>query len=96
MRPSEALARHRDAILEILGRYPVANPRVFGSVARGEDSEESDLDILVERKSNLNYFDLARLEAELKDTIGVQVDIRTEGEFSPRVYGRISRDFRTL
>ena len=48
MRPSEALAKHRNAIVEILGRYPVSNPRVFGSVARGEDTEESDLDIIVQ------------------------------------------------
>jgi uncharacterized protein len=44
MRPSEALAKHRDEVLRI-ARYPVSNPRIFGSTARGEDTEESDLDI---------------------------------------------------
>ncbi|HEV7416015.1 MAG TPA: nucleotidyltransferase domain-containing protein [Tianweitania sediminis] len=48
MRPSEALAKHRDEGIAILAKYPVSNPRVFGSVARGEDTEGSDLDILVE------------------------------------------------
>lgn len=96
MRPSEALARHRNAILDILERYPVADPRIFGSVARGEDTDESDLDILVKRRDHLTYFHLARLEDELKAAIGVRVDVRTEGEFSPRVLGRISRDFRAL
>ena len=38
MRPSEALARNLDEVLEIIARYPVTNPRVFGSVARGEDA----------------------------------------------------------
>lgn len=48
MRPSEALARNRDRVLEVISRYPVANPRIFGSVARGEDVEGSDVDILVD------------------------------------------------
>ena len=38
MRPSEALERHRDEVLEILARYPVSNPRVFGSVPRLTDA----------------------------------------------------------
>ena len=45
MNPSEALARHRIKIREAAGRFPVANPRVFGSVARGHDQSNSDLDI---------------------------------------------------
>lgn len=47
MRPSEALAKHRDEVLAIIARHAVSNPRVFGSVARGEDEEGSDLDMLV-------------------------------------------------
>ena len=50
MKPSEALARHRVKIREAAGRFPVANPRVFGSVARGNDQSNSDLDILVRRQ----------------------------------------------
>ncbi|WP_206064858.1 nucleotidyltransferase family protein [Nitratireductor mangrovi] len=42
MRPSEALARHRDEALAIIAKYPVANPRLFGSTARGEDRPGSD------------------------------------------------------
>jgi len=48
MRPSEALAKHRDEVLAIIARYPVTNPRIFGSVARGDDVEGSDVDILCE------------------------------------------------
>ncbi len=50
MKPSEALGRHRVKIREAAGRFPVANPRVFGSVARGHDQSNSDLDILVRRQ----------------------------------------------
>lgn len=49
MRPSEALAKHRDKVLEIIARYPVSNPRIFGSVARGEDVEGFDVDLLVDK-----------------------------------------------
>ena len=77
MRPSEALARHRDAVLAIIARYPVRNPRVFGSAARGDDNDESDLDILVERVGPMTYFDIFRLEDELKDLLGCPVEVFT-------------------
>ena len=48
MRPSEAIAGRLDEVRAIIARYPVRNPRVFGSVARGEDDERSDLDLLVD------------------------------------------------
>ncbi len=96
MKPSEALEKHRETIREILSRYPVSNPRVFGSVARGEDTEESDLDIIVEGHDPLDYFQLARLELDLKDKTGATVDIRLDGEFSPRILRQIQRDFRSL
>ncbi|MBO0902336.1 nucleotidyltransferase family protein [Jiella sonneratiae] len=96
MRPSEALERHRETIREILSRYPVSNPRVFGSVARGEDTEESDLDIVVQAANELSYFDLFRAQDELHLAIGSPVDLRLDDEFSDRVLRRIQRDFRAL
>jgi predicted nucleotidyltransferase len=70
MRPSEALALNRDKVLEIIARYPVTNPRVFGSVARGEDVEGSDIDILVHPDAGMSYFDLARLALDLETLLG--------------------------
>jgi uncharacterized protein len=75
LRPSEALARHRDEVLAIIAKYPVSNPRVFGSVARGEDKEGSDLDILVHPSLDLTYFDLGRLSAELEALLQCRVDL---------------------
>ena len=46
MKPSEILTSKRDEVLAVIARHPFANPRVFGSVARGEDTEESDVDLL--------------------------------------------------
>ncbi len=96
MKPSEALDLHRDAARAIFDKYPVTNPRIFGSVARGEDTEESDLDVLVERAGRLTYFDLAELEQELRDLMGIRIDVRTSGEFSTCGLSRISGDFRQL
>lgn len=96
MRPSEALARHRDEVLAIIARYPVSNPRVFGSVARGEDTEGSDVDILVERSGSLTYIDLAKLEMELEALLNVPVGVHTPGEFGPAAMTRITADRRSL
>jgi predicted nucleotidyltransferase len=78
MRPSEALAKHRDEVLEIISRYPVSNPRVFGSTARGEDVEGSDLDLLVDRTGPISYFDLFDLEEQLSKLLNCPVEIGTK------------------
>ena len=92
MRPSEALAKHRDEVLAIIARYPVSNPQLFGSTARGEDTNESDLDILVDRRGTLTYVDLAKLEIELEALLGVKVGVHTPGEFGSAATARIAAD----
>ena len=94
MRPSEALARHREEVLEIISRYPVRNPRIFGSVARGEDTEESDVDILVDRIGPLSYFDIFRLEDEIKSVLGCEVEVFTM--LKPHVAVSVAPELRAL
>jgi uncharacterized protein len=96
MRPSEALKRHRDEVLEIISRYPVKNPRVFGSVARGEDEEGSDLDILVEHDGRLSTFELAGLELDLERVLDVRVDVQTPAGLAADVEARVAGDARPL
>ena len=97
MRPSEALALHRDEVLAIIARYPVSNPRVFGSVARGEDTEASDVDILVEPEFGVTTFiHLIELEEELEKLLNIDVDVLTPGGFSPAMAMRVARDSRLL
>jgi predicted nucleotidyltransferase len=97
MRPSEALAKHRDEVLEIISRYPVSNPRVFGSVARGEDVDGSDLDILVDPEFEVTTFiHLASLEIKLEALLGIEVDVCTPGEFGERASARVAADVRAL
>jgi hypothetical protein len=77
MRPSQALNAHRDAIREIALRHRVTNVRVFGSVLHGDDTENSDLDLLVEPTSETTMMDIGAIRYELKELLGVAVDVLT-------------------
>jgi predicted nucleotidyltransferase len=97
MRPSEALEKNRDKVLAIIAKYPVANPRVFGSVARGEDVEGSDLDLLVEPDFEVTTFvHLGELEEELEGLLGTGVDIVTPSGLLPKVTERIQSELVPL
>ena len=75
MKPSEALAAHRNEIREIVLAHRAVNARVFGSVVHGSDTDESDLDILVDT----TLFDLGAIRYKLRNLLGVQVDVLTPG-----------------
>lgn len=77
MRPSEALDRHRVDIRRIVASNNAANPRVFGSVLRGEDADGSDLDILVDPLPDTSLFDLGGIQYELQELLGVPVHLLT-------------------
>jgi uncharacterized protein len=96
MRPSEALALHKDAILEVLKRYPVKNPRVFGSVARGDDIDGSDIDIVVDKAGRFSYFDMANLEAELKTVLGCKVDLGVYRNLKADVRSAVVKDLKHI
>jgi len=77
MKPSEALAAHRQALRQLVSRYNVARPRVYGSVLTGADTEESDLDLLVDATESTTLFTLAGLEHEAQKLLGVPVSVLT-------------------
>ena len=79
MKPSQALATHRDEIREIVLQHRACNARVFGSVARGSDTTTSDLDILVDTTSETTLFDLGAIRYNLRHLLGVPVDVLTPG-----------------
>ena len=86
MRPSEALAQKRDAVRQaMLSCSKVANPRVFGSVARGEDVEGSDIDFLVDGLPGASLLDLGGLQYRLEEILGVKVDLVLTSEL-PRFF----------
>lgn len=77
MRPSEALVRHREQIRRIVSQNRSCNPRVFGSVLRGQDEEGSDLDLLVDPMPETSLMDVARIQGDLQELLGVSVDVLT-------------------
>lgn len=80
MKPSIALQSHREAIRRVVENHRSRNPRVFGSVLHGEDQDESDLDILVDPLPGVTLFDLGAIQIELKELLGVPVDVLTPGD----------------
>ena len=85
MRPSAALRQHRVAVRRIVAANRALNARVFGSAATGEDSEESDLDLLVDPTAETTLFDLGAMRAELEELLGVPVDVVTPGALPERI-----------
>jgi predicted nucleotidyltransferase len=78
MRPSEALAIHRDELRQLVGRHDLTRPRVFGSVLTGTDTDESDLDLLVDPVlGSTTLFTLARLEHQAEALLGARVSVLT-------------------
>ncbi len=97
MRPSEALEQNREAIRALVVRHRTANPRVFGSVLHGADSERSDLDILVDTlPETTTLFDLGGLQVELEDLLGVRVDVRTPAELSKTFRDEVLSEARAV
>ena len=77
MKPSEALRSHRAAIRSVVQAHRACNARVFGSVLHGRDTEDSDLDILVDPTPDTTLFDISAIRVELRDLLGVPVDVLT-------------------
>lgn len=75
LRPSVALAARRGEVEEVFIRAGLPQPKVFGSVARGDDDPSSDLDLIVEFTEEHDIVDLLALEAELSELLTVSVDI---------------------
>ncbi len=77
MKPSQAIDTHRAAIRKIVEQNHARNARVFGSIVRGEDTDESDLDLLVDPTHETTLFDLARIKGRLQVMLGIEVDVLT-------------------
>lgn len=77
MKPSEALDSHRDAIRSVVLAHRTRNARVFGSVLHGRDTDDSDLDILVDPTPDTTLFDISAIRIELRKLLGVPVDVLT-------------------
>ncbi|MBI5122070.1 MAG: nucleotidyltransferase family protein [Rhodospirillales bacterium] len=99
MRPSIALASdaNRKALALLSERHRLTNLRVFGSVARGEDQDGSDLDLLVDPLPDLTtLFDIVALKSEAESLLGVPVDVRTLDDLHVSIRARVLGEARPL
>ena len=81
----ELLKTRRDEIIAAAARHGARSVRVFGSAARGDSTETSDVDFLVEMGEGATLFDRAALMVELRTMLGCDVDVVTEKALKPRV-----------
>jgi len=96
MRPSEVLPQHRETIRRLVAEAGMANPRVFGSVVRGEDREGSDLDILVDPAPRASLLAMEMLQSRLALVTGVKMDLRTPEEIHPKFRDRVLTEAASL
>ncbi len=82
----------KQKIVPVLLRNGVAHTGIFGSFVRGERKKDSDIDILVEFKGRKSLFDLAGLEIELEDLLGIKVDLLTYNSIHPLLKDRIMKE----
>ncbi len=78
MEIGELLKQKRDAVIALAAKHGARNPRIFGSVAKGESSPDSDIDLLVKMEEGRSLLDLSALVLDLGDLLGVGVDVVSE------------------
>lgn len=96
MTHAEQLKRSRKSILRLAKRYGVTDIRVFGSVVRGDDTPESDIDFLVELEPTRSLFDVGGLLLELENLLGCKVDVLTEKSLHWYIRDQVLSEARPL
>ena len=92
MRPSEALQNNRENIRQIVLAHHVTNVRFFGSVLRGDDTEDSDLDLLVDTTNETSLMDIGAIRYKLKMLLGVSVDVLTPKSLPEKFRDKIIKE----
>ena len=85
----EILKDKRDQIMRLAARYGVERMRIFGSLARGQATPESDIDFLVAFRRGKTLLDLIGFKQDLENLLGQKVDVVSEGGVSPHLRNRI-------
>ena len=82
----------RTAVAKVGKKYGIRNAYLFGSYARGEADEDSDVDILIDRGKIDGLVELSGFRLDLVDELGVEVDVLTTGGVKPRFFEMIAGD----
>jgi predicted nucleotidyltransferase len=88
----DQLRTMRPAILELAAKHGMRRVRIFGSVARGEETDASDLDVLVDVEPGRSLLDLAGFELDLEDQLRCRVEVVTERGISPYLEARVLQE----
>lgn len=96
MKPSAALESKRSEVLAAFKRSKTSNPRIFGSVLHGVDTEDSDLDLLVDARPGATLFDLGLLQEELEEILGVPVDINTPADLPQKFRDQVLLEAKSI
>lgn len=92
----ELLKEKRDAIIALAAKRGALNPRIFGSVARGEAGSQSDIDLLVKMEEGRSLLDMIALAQDLRDLLGVKVDVVSEDGLYWLLRRRILKEAKPL
>jgi len=92
MDSKDLLHERRDDILRVAATHGASNVRVFGSVARGDSDEQSDIDLLVTFEQGRSLLDHAALWLELQAVLGREVDVVSDRGIKPRIRDRVLRE----
>ena len=92
----QRVRRRRHEIVAAAAAHGVSGLRVFGSVARGEDRPDSDVDLLADLPPGMSLFGLGRVQADLEAIVGTRVDLVPAEDLKPDVRPRAARDLVTL
>ena len=96
MNQEELLLSRRDQIITAANKYGAYDIRIFGSVARGDYGQDSDIDFLIKLEAGRSLLDVARLLRELQALLGVNVDIVTEAGLRSRLREQVLKEARAL
>lgn len=96
MNLSSVLKSKRQDIIQIASAHGVGNVRVFGSVARGQARQGSDLDLLVQLEKGYSLLDLIAIKQDLEDLLGCSVDVVIEAALSPYIRERVLQEATRL
>jgi hypothetical protein len=89
---NQILQDKQKVILQIAAQHGARNVQVFGSLARGEATPESDLDLLVTLEPGRSLLDLIAIKQDLEDLLGCEVDVVTEAAISPYMKDQILKE----
>jgi uncharacterized protein len=96
MKPSAALNKNRAAIRRIVESHRACNARVFGSTLLGTDEDGSDLDLVVEPTPEMTLFDVGAIRRDLRQLLGVPVDVVTPNALPDKMRANVLASARTV